>query len=224
MSKTLLNGVNDVLKRVQIIKGENGEITSLSQAEIQHEIDVTVQMWNEVIEEIYSLGNTPHPDELATSTVTLMTGQREYELPDDLVHIRWPLMENTNGYYIYEYKNGFEHLRAWQQIPNNFEGRPNFAVINPQNSKLYMDYLPTAEENGFVYNLIYDKDVSLSGASDVFPFNDSVYRSLVPAVAELWKNEQRKEFNDKIYKKRLAQACRYITKKTLNDTYFPERK
>lgn len=216
---TLLDGVNDVLKRVQIIKGENGELTSLTRDEIQHEIDVTMMMWNEVIEELYADTSISYPSEMGTGNIVLVTGQREYSLPSDLVAIRYPLMENTNGYYIYEWKPGYEHLKQQQQIPANFEGRANFATINPQNDKLYLDYIPTSAENGLSYELIYDKDISVSGATDPFPFGDAVYRALVPCVAELWKLDQRKEFNAPVYERRMSQASRYLTRKTLNDTY-----
>lgn len=220
MPKNLLNGVNDVLKRVQIIKGENGELSSFTDSTIQHEIDTAIQYWNEVLEELYSKTKMPMPTEASSANITLVTGQREYSLPADCLTVRYPLMENTTGYYIFEWVKGYEDLRSHQQIPDNFTGRPNFCTISPVTNKLYMDYIPTAAENGLVYNLFYDKDISLSGINDQFPFNDAVYRALVPVVAEIWKLDQRKEFNEGIYKKRFAQACRYLSNNPLRETYL----
>lgn len=220
---TLLDGVNAVLKRVNIIKGETGEITSLSQSTIQHEIDVCVQCWNEVITELYSATRLPHPQELKSANITLLSGEREYDLPNDLVVIRFPLMENTNGYYIFEWEPGFEDLRQHQQIPSNWLGRPNFACINPKNNKLYMDYIPTSQESGLIYDLIYDRELLMSSSTDAFPFNNTVYTSLIPCVAERWKLDQRKSFSSEIYKKMLGQAGRYLMQKPNSQSYLPKR-
>lgn len=216
----MLQGVNDVLKRVQIIKGENQELASFNDATIQHEIDTTIQYWNEILEELYSKTEEAMPKEAQLANIVLVSGQREYDLPSGCHVVRYPLMENTNGYFIYEWESGYDSLREWQQIPENFTGRPNYCTISPVTNKLYMDFIPTDAEDGLSYELYYDRDVSLTSPSDEFPFNDAVYRALVPAVAEMWKLDHRKEFNQGVYKKRFSQACRYLSNKPLRETYF----
>ena len=89
MAKTLLQGVNELLKRVSIIQGESQEFSSLTSTNRQQSIDVAIQVWNEVIDGLYS--NTPLAleQELASSTIVLATDVDEYTLPSNMVEIRW---------------------------------------------------------------------------------------------------------------------------------------
>ena len=48
MAYTLLNAVNLTLKRVRIIQGDVGELTSLTDSGRQADVDIMVQAWNEV--------------------------------------------------------------------------------------------------------------------------------------------------------------------------------
>ena len=52
MAKTLLDGVNEVLKRVSLIQGDNAILTDLTDSSRQVYIDVAVQVWNESVDEI----------------------------------------------------------------------------------------------------------------------------------------------------------------------------
>ncbi len=92
MAYTLLNAVNATLKRVKIISGVSGELTLLTDTARQQYIDTALQVWNEILHEIYSRTEEPYPLDSAESTITLMTGTREYNLPSDLEFIRYPLV------------------------------------------------------------------------------------------------------------------------------------
>lgn len=220
---TLLDGVNSLFKRVQLIAGESGNLTSLTDSARQEDIDVAVMAWNEVIEDLFSRSNIAMPIEVAEQTITLVTGQREYALPDNLVQIRWPLMQQTDGFYIHQYEGGWEQMRRDQITPSSYTGRPFLGSINPTTGNLYLDRAPTAAENGDVYSLIYDKDVSLENAGDTMPFADIVYRSLVMAATEVWKFYRRNQFSDGAYDRSLAKAGRYLGKNQAKATYLPRR-
>lgn len=215
MAYTLLNAVNATLKRVKIITGVNGALTSLTDSPRQTFIDQTVQIINESIHELYSESELPQPNQSASSTITLASGQREYDLPVDLEQIRYPLIDQTHGKYIFEYPGGFEKMRVDQLIPGNFKGIPIYACINPTNDMLRLNTIPQATDAGLVYDLLYDARHSLSLAGDTFPFSDTVVDSLVPAWAERWKREQRNAFDKEAHDEAFGRAMRYLNQTPL---------
>jgi hypothetical protein len=208
---TLLAGVNAVLNRVHITS-VNGPITSLTDQGRQVHIDLCVQLWNEAIDTLYDLTGAPRPQEAASSNITLVTDQREYDLPSDLVQIRWPLIDETNGNEIREYPGGYEQMRIDQLQPSQWTGLPLFAAINPVTSDLRMDTAPTSEQNGYVFKLLYDQDNALSAATDVIPVpNDATYRALVAAIAEVWEMRKRDDFEPGMFRSSLARAASFMS-------------
>lgn len=221
MPKTLLEGVNDVAKKLQIIAGNSGDFTSLTSLPHQHSVDIIIRNWNVGMEDLYSTSHVAYPAELSSTDITLVTGQRDYQIPSDLITIRWPLHDTSNGQYIQEYRGGYQKLRVSQQEPDTFTGLPDHGVINPSNNQLYFDRIPTASENGLVYELLYDKDVSLSTQNDEFPFNNAVYRPMVDVVAELSRRDLRNRFDLTFHDKRMSQASKYLRKTIPKKTYLP---
>lgn len=211
MSKTLLNGINDLLDRVGILDA-NGELGSLTNQGKQLFIDLGIQIWNETIDHICNMMGGPHPGETGSSSITLVTDTREYDLPSDLIQIRWPLIDQTNGHYIWEYCGGYEQMRLDQHIPDDWDGLPYYAAINPTTGKLRMDRSPTSAENAKVYNMLYDKDLVMDAASDTFPFTDATYRAVLPVVAQSWERRKRNDFDEDEYKKQLSRALMLANK------------
>lgn len=186
MAKTLLNGVNDVLKRLGDIKGNSGNLASLDNTEIQVKIDLAVQAWNEVVLELFSLSDEPVPNELGEQTITFATGVREYALNSDVVSLRFPFINSTTGHRVYEYDGGFLEMLDEQYISANYTGLPSQVAVKP-NGNLYFDRVPTSTENGKTVVVYYDKSNIVTSADDVFPFIDAIYHHLIPCVAELVK-------------------------------------
>ena len=193
MALTLLNAVNETLKRVNLIQGDTGVLTDLTDSAKQHWIDSHVQLWNEVVDELYRLHGAAFSTEASTANVTLVTSTREYTLETDLLSIYWPLINETDGDRIWEYPGGYNQMRKDQLQPSQWTGQPLFAAINPATNKLRMDRAPTAAENGDVYVMFYKKTIQLSLAADTFPFHDEVVRALVPVVATAYKLEDRRD-------------------------------
>jgi hypothetical protein len=215
MTATLLSAVNGLFKRAKVIQGDSGALTSLTDSARQNYVDTAVKAWNDVIREIYSLAREPMPTEYAESTITLATSTREYNLATDLETLRFPLIDQTNGRYIYEYPGGYEAMRAVQIIPANFTGMPLYACINPSNGKIRLDTAPTSSENGKVYNYGYDKRVALTLAADTFPFSDTVVDALELPATELWKRWNKDSFDGGNYNAGMGQAARILAKKEL---------
>jgi len=223
MAKTLLDGVNEVLRRLNKISGDAGALTSLTDSPRQVWIDTAVQAWNEAIEELYSVSGAGLPNEVAEATITLATGDRDYALASDLLALRWPLQDRTNGQYIRAYPGGYAALIADQPIADNVTGLAQAAAIRPTDGQLYLDAIPNAAENGLVYTYLYDKDVSMASASDAMPFNDGVFRALVPAVAELMAINHKREFSAELFRASMGRAARLLTQQQPRTHYGPVR-
>jgi hypothetical protein len=223
MAKTLLDGVNDVLKRASVIQGDTTTLTSLTSSNIQPYIDLAIQVWNEAVEELYSQIDVPMPNELASSTITLVADDRDYALATDLVQLHWPLHDQTNGNFIHEFSGGYLGIIHQQTIPADYTGIPSFGAIRPTDGEVYLDRLPTSEEAGNVYTYQYDKDVSLSAATDTFPFDNAVYRAMVPVARQLWGAARENELDADLYTLNLGRAGRLISKEHQRESWGPYR-
>jgi len=222
MSKTLLNGVNEVLKRVQIVS-ESNLLTSLTNSGKQVFIDLAVQAWREATQQVFSKANVMMPNQGKEGSVTLVAGTRAYTLASDLVQIRWPLHDETNGQYIVEYPGGYEELRNSQNFPANYTGLPLQGAISPIDAKLYLDYIPTSSEAGYVYKYFYWKATDLVTYDDVFPFDDDVFWALVPVVSDIWRMMQQNKTSDGYTKLSYGRAIRMLKKHPPSDTWISRR-
>lgn len=224
MAKTLLDGVNEVLKRVQIIKGDTTALTNLTNSALQNYIDIAIQIWNETIDRMYAESKIPMPNELAEDTITLVLDQRDYTINSTMNQLHFPLVDEVNGTYISEYPGGYLQIVKDQPIPSNHTGQPVAAAIRPTDGKLYIDVDPTSDQAGRVYKYRYDKDLMLENPTDQFPFKDVVFRALVPAVAEMWKANLQKQFDIGIFNRNMGTAIKYLTQTQSRDRWTPLRR
>jgi len=220
VAKTLLNSVNEILKRAGFIAGDSGLLTTLTDSARQPAIDQAIQVVNEGIEELYSQSNIAMPNEQAESSITLATGTRAYALSATLVQLRWPFIDRTHNQYLFEYPGGY-NMMIIADAEQDDTGQPYYAAIRPTDGYLYLDRVPTSTENGRIYYYQYDKNLALSSASDTVPFGDPVFRAMVPAWQQLWKREYRNEFDGEIYKMSLGRAARLMTQKQARSSYSP---
>lgn len=220
MAKTLLNGVNEILKRVGVISGDAGTLSSLTDSARQRPIDVSVQVINEGIDELYSVSNKDKPKGQAQGSITLVNGTKSYAMAADTNLIRWPLIDRSNSQFIQEYGGGYSKLLL-DDPEQDDTGLPYFAAINPVTGYLTLDRTPTSTEAGRVYYYQYDKDLELSVLTDEVPFDDPVFRAMVPAWVQLWKREMRKEFDEILFKASMGRAARMLRKVQPRSHYSP---
>lgn len=208
MSYSFLDAINLTLKGVRVLS-DNANLSSLTDTQIQIDIDRAVRLWNEAIQQMYSIvGDEPMASK--EHTLTLAT-RREYSLPGNLEAINWPLIDETNGSFIYPYKGGYAKMRVDQPQPSQFSGLPTRATLNPTNGKLRMDTTPSSSDAGRTYKLYYDARISFSKKTDTFPFSDSVVDALVAVVMELWRAENNQDIAFK-GPTSFARAIRFLTK------------
>jgi len=218
VSKTLLDGVNETLKRVNIVNATL--LTSLTDSGKQHDINVCVQVINEGIDEIYSFASAAQIGEGAESTITLVAGTADYALASDLVQIRWPMIDKTDTQYIFEFPGGYDAMLVFDPEQDD-TGLPIQAAINPNNNRLHVWPIPTSADAGRVYTYQYDKNLALSAATDAMPFTDAAFRAMVPVWAQLWKRERRNEFDQTLYYENLGRAARFLTQAEPRTSYSP---
>ena len=210
MAKTLLNAVNEVLKKTDVLDSD-GLLDSLTDSARQMFIDTAVQVVNEFMDELYS-GDISKPKQMRESTITLETGIQSYGLHSSLIMLRqeYHLVDETNNHIIsIQGEDGYYKI-VIGDIEQDDTGLPHFCAISPINGQLVMDRTPTANEDGRVYTYRYDRDLELDDADDCFPFNNAVFRAMVPGAAELWKFYERGEFNETIWNRSMARAKRFL--------------
>ncbi|MCH8136503.1 MAG: hypothetical protein IIB77_11035 [Proteobacteria bacterium] len=225
MAKTLLNGVNELLKKVNIIDEDAGIFTTLSDSANQTFIDLAVQSINETVDELYSVSRRPKPKQLAESTITLVADDQDYALETDLIRIHrdFGLIDETNTRFITILdEDGYRQLII-ADMGQDDTGLPHLAAIRPTDGELFLDRKPTSAEVGLIYKYRYDKDLVLSAADDAFPFTDTVFRALISAAAELWRFHKHGEFAQGLFNASLARAARYLSKINERTSWQPGR-
>jgi len=236
--------VNATLKRVGEIAGDSEELATstvtstatglvateaFTDSRRQHKIDITIQLWNEAIQEMYSLGL--HAKEAATATMTLVAGQREYDLPGDFekmagmdFHQR-ALRGATSGLVIHEYPGGYAQMLVDQPRATDYTGSPNSWALSPADSKIRLDAEPTSDDAGETWNYLYEKRMSLSStmATTTMPFSDSVSDSMVPVVVEAYSRVMKKEVEPGFMTVSMNRALGFLRQTQRRDRYGKSR-
>ena len=196
MAITFLTAVEESLKAAGVLTANSTALTSLSGNTNQHEVDMSIRAWNDVIDDMVDRGCSL-PNTTATANLTLVTSQREYSIESggdvnvtDFQTLLFPLLDETNGDFIVEYKDRgagspYEQMRIDQPQPAQWTGTPLQAAWNPDSDKLRLDRIPTSSENGLVFKLRYKKQFELTSGSDSMPMEDEVTRALYIPVGEL---------------------------------------
>lgn len=220
-NKTLLNAVNEILRKKGLIAGDSALLASLTDSARQSSIDLAIQVINEGIDEIYSTVSISLPSQLKEATLTLATGTRAYVLATDLVRLHFPFRDRTNLQRIYEYAGGYEGLLDLDLGQVN-TGLPRYGAIRQTDGYIFLDRAPTSAENARVYYYEYDKDTVLTILTDNVPFNDEVFRAMVPVWAQMWERQKRTQAYDEVaFRASLGRAARLLTEKPMRDSYNP---
>jgi hypothetical protein len=220
VAKTLLNAVNELLKRVNVIAGDAAALTTLTDSARQHPIDIAVQVINEGVDEIYSISRLPKPNSQAESTITLATGTRAYALAADLVTPLFPLRDKTNTQFIWEFPGGYNGLLDLDPEQDD-TGLPIWGAISPVNGYLHLNCAPTSADNGKVYTYQYQKDLVMSATADTVPFSNACFRAMVPVWAQLYKREMKNEFDQPLYQMAIGRAARFLADAEPRSSYSP---
>lgn len=223
MAITLLNAVNEILRRTGVLRGDTGDLSSLSDSARQRPIDVAIQCINEATDHLYQLTPRDHPNAQSNDSITLVAGTRAYALNTGMVRLQWPLIDTTNGQYITEYPGGYHTLYKHQSQPANYTGLPTQGAINPTNGQLYLDRIPQASDAGKVYNYNFTNDVAMSASTDTTPYDNPVFRALLPAVVEMWKQSMNNgRYDPRMLATHFGRAANLVTLQPRRETWLPQ--
>lgn len=235
MPRTLLEGVNDVLIRLSKLDATN-PLTSFTADEalrIQNDVFKIIDFWNQAIQVAYMMGLQPvqnganagqylrgsgensFPLQRKSTTIPLVIGQREYDLPSDCERVIYPLMELDQGYKIGLYPGGYEALRQIQNIPSQNKGAPQWAAINPTTGKLRLNNEPDDTAVPRTYTLEYERTLSLESETDEFPFQENAYRAFIPIIIGLYRLENNNRPIDQVFAPEFAQVCKHLRRQRL---------
>ena len=242
MAFVFLDAVNASLKRVRVIQGDVGELSTstvstatgavpaspFEVSSIQSNIDIMLQCWNQAFRVVYGMGMfTP---EVATATIVLVTAQREYALPADFETMAGRTYQTrvirgaTRFYEFPEYIGGFDKMLADQPgFASIWQGEPIWWAMSPVQNTIRMDREPTSIQNGWTYNYLYTKRLVRSStmATETMPFSDTVTEALVPAVAQAWEAIFKKSFDEQMFRQSIAEALEFMTFTQRKDRYGP---
>jgi hypothetical protein len=225
MAYSFLQVVNKTLQKARELGGDSNLLTTFDDSARQTRINIARQAWLTVIQELFDLRDEPFPQESKTSTITLVEGTssndwgREYDLPADFTLLRFPLINETNGYTICEYPGGYDKMREDQLQPRQFKGRPEYACISPMTGALRMDTDPQSEDAGIVYQLYYDRYIKPYNEFDLLPFADNIADALVPATVEIYNRDMKQSFDQARYAMEFARAARQLSRVQGSNTW-----
>ena len=227
MAVTFLQAMNASLKRVGVIQGDAGELGTSTVASTatgliatgaftdsgrQVQIDLMIQVWNETQHILYDMALLS--PEAATATLTLASGVREYDMPDDFERFAGENKSErvfraaTTVWNLTEYPGGYAAMLRDQNVASDWIGQPLHYAISPSvRGRVRIDREP--ETTGDTYNALYEKRLALTStmATETLIFSDTVADALVPVTAEAWKAIKKKEFNQTTFESNLARAA-----------------
>lgn len=213
MAKTLLNGVNEVLKKAGLIDSDVGVLTSLSDSGRQSYIDTAVQALNECVDQLYAEAQMSKPNVLTTSLIVMNAGTQSNGAQTNVVRYRpeFHLVDRTNSHIIFFDMSEDAYAKLiLADLEQDDTGLPSYAVVSPINGDIVWNITPSAEYHNRQYRYYYDKELELTAASDTFPFKDIVFRMLVNAAYERFTYMDRKEFNVGFYNYHMSLAAKYL--------------
>ena len=198
---TFLVAVNDVLRRVGTIAGDSSALTTFTDSKRQREIDIVTQIWNEAVHELYDMGSLQ--GEVASGSITLATDTDEYAVETDFEQMAGETyltraLVKSDGRRLFEYPGGYRQMFLDQPDRSDYTGVSSLWAFNTATNTIRLDKRPTSNENGDVFNYLYDKRINLSATTDNMPFSDTVTDALVPVVAEIWRMDFHGETRDPI--------------------------
>lgn len=229
--------VNDTLKRTGVIQGATTDLGTstggtasevfLARSDIQHPVDLILQMWREAAHVVYELA--PAQNLIATATITLVANQRDYDLPSDFERFAGQDAESrvmrgaTNNFILKEYSGGFLRMLADQPTASDWTGNPQAWAISPSALSIRIDREPST--SGDTYYLPYEKRIDLTAtmATATMPFSDTVAHALIPVVAEFYERTRKKDFDAGIFRTSLQRAVAMAQGTPPNNRYGKRR-
>ena len=133
MAITFLAAINKTLKRANVI---TTDITAFTGNTQQGDVDVMIQVWNEVIDELAAKGTWP--TSVAEGSITLATDTKEYAAETDFVSIA----EDTGEHHHHgrHGHHGFAPFSSGHGIHGGRHGETTAIMINESDGSVLIHY------------------------------------------------------------------------------------
>ena len=185
-----ITGLNRLLRTVQIITGDDDDITTFD--DTQHAADIELAQIA-IQDELSDLIANKFIDyEKATATISLVTSTRTYALASDFVRFYGTnpsFYDSTDNVRHYEYIGGEDALRDTDYQYKTTEGGPWAWYWDSTTSKSVAFYsVPQSTYNGRSLSYDYEKSVAVTVAADTLPFhNDEAAQAFISCAARRFK-------------------------------------
>lgn len=182
-----LDAVNRTLRSAGILRGDDDLITTFS--DVQHNATMNLAILAVQSELADLVSDRLIPYEKTSSTIATINGTRTYALASDFVRFfgSHPFFYNSaDNVAIYELRGGVDELRHEVLDYQTQTGTPSGWYWEDATTKKVGFYPVPTEAETLSYD--YEKDVSVSAASDTLPFHTEIEaQAFVDMVVPLFK-------------------------------------
>lgn len=168
-----LTGVNRLLRRNNVIKGDDDNITTFSDNQHAAKIELSQIAIQDELNTLVSDRLIPY--EKTSGSIVTVENQRTYELAADFVRLfgeKPYFYYSTDNQQVFEYPGGEDHLRL--AIPNyqDMRGNPtDWYIYHTTTKQVGLYQTPDATHAGRTYTYEYERDVTVSVENDNLPFH-----------------------------------------------------
>lgn len=157
-----------------IIRGDTDTVSTFSDTAHNATLNLAIVSIQDELGDLIAERIIPY--EMASGTVTLVSGTRTYALASDFIRFYGKAFfyDSGSNREIFEYSGGRERLQV--DIPNykTASGSPIYWYWEPGTTKQIGFYqVPGADENGGVYSYDYEKSVMVSASTDTIPLHNT---------------------------------------------------
>lgn len=170
---TLISAIARILENHGIIRGDTDSPTSLSDLQHGATIKIARNAIQDELTEVVSDRLIPY-EHAATGSIVTVVGTRSYGLPSDFVRMfgRAGLYYASGNYQIFEYPGGEEKLSVTYPDYKTAQSNPIYWYFDATTTKKIAFWpVPSTVQT---YTFDYEKDVSVTSASDTLPFHNEI--------------------------------------------------
>lgn len=209
---TFLDGVNRLLRILQIIQGDDDALTTFDDS--QHAADIQLAQIAIQDELAYLVADELIDYEKTSGTITLVSGTRSYQLATDFIRFygtNASFYDSLGNQRIYELPGGEDSLRDADYQYKTNTGSPDTWYWDSTTSKKVAFYsVPDDSYNGIQLQYDYEKSVAVTAATDTLPFqNDQEGYAFIGCAARRFKT-----MDGSLAIQRLEDDPVYLTAKT----------
>lgn len=177
---TFLEGINRVLRVNGFLGDDDDDLTSFTTTQHQASLNIAKIAIQTTLTSLISDQMIPYEE--AETTLTYVTSQRTYDLASDFVRFSGKEaylaeMDGTeiSSFRVFKYKGGEDRLRRTIHNYRDTEGQPIWWYwVNATTKKIGFYPVPDSNQNGKELKYFYEKDVSVSIASDTLPLQNTM--------------------------------------------------